>query len=534
MKRITFILIAVAICSGLFAQSTVKGYVYQDNNKNGKRDGGEKGIANVAVSNGTEVVLTDSKGVYELPVALDNIIFVVKPAGYSFQMDGNNLPRFYYIYKPKGSPQTFYKGSAPTGQLPKSLDFPLNRTSETDNFKALIFGDPQPYDPAQVEFFKQAIVADALQNSDNVLFGLSLGDLVGDDLTLHAPYKQAIKQMGLPWYNVMGNHDMNYDVRQDSLSDEAFQAHFGPNNYSFNYGKAHFIILDDILYPDPRDGKGYWGGFRKDQLDFVKNDLKYVDSDKLIVVSLHIPLNDREDGEIAFRQADRRALYDLLKKYNRVLVLSAHTHIQYQAFSGKNEGLDRENPIHEYNVGATCGDWYSGILNEKGLPVTTMRDGTPQGYAFLTVKGNEYLLDYKVTGKPADYRMSIYHPQLVPFKTTSGSYSIYANVFMATSDDVVECRIDGGKWNKMNLVSQPDPDYTHYVQDWDYLNALVPGRRPSNPINCLHLWNAGLPVNLPVGSHTIEVRTTDMFGRTYTQSSTYRIAEDPAAKISVR
>lgn len=142
MKRITFILIAVAICSGLFAQSTVKGYVYQDNNKNGKRDGGEKGIANVAVSNGTEVVLTDSKGVYELPVALDNIIFVVKPAGYSFQMDGNNLPRFYYIYKPKGSPQTFYKGSAPTGQLPKSLDFALNRTSETDNFKALILAIP--------------------------------------------------------------------------------------------------------------------------------------------------------------------------------------------------------------------------------------------------------------------------------------------------------------------------------------------------------------------------------------------------------
>jgi hypothetical protein len=59
-------------------------------------------------------------------------------------------------------------------------------------------------------------------------FGISLGDLVGDDLSLQPKYKSVISTMGLPWYNVMGNHDMNYDAKEDSLSDESFEQTFGP------------------------------------------------------------------------------------------------------------------------------------------------------------------------------------------------------------------------------------------------------------------------------------------------------------------
>src|SRR5690606_746109 len=124
------------------------------------------------------------------------------------------------------------------------------------------------------------------------VFGISLGDLVGDDLSLHPPYKDAIKQIGHPWYNVMGNHDMNYDAKIDEHPDETYEKPFGPNNFSFNYGKVHFIILDNILYPDPRDGKGYWAGFRSDQLKFVENNLKHVPKDHLIVLAFHIPLED--------------------------------------------------------------------------------------------------------------------------------------------------------------------------------------------------------------------------------------------------
>jgi hypothetical protein len=344
---------------------------------------------------------------------------------------------------------------------------------------------------------------------------------VGDNLTLHLPYKQTIRHVGIPWYNVMGNHDMNYDVKEDRLSDEAFEAHFGPNNYSFNYGKAHFIVLDDILYPHPLTGKSYWGGLRDDQMLFVENDLKYVPKDNLLVISMHIPLICSESDR-AFREADRQKLYALLKDHPNVLFLSAHTHFQEHNFAGKKQGVEREKPIHEYNVGTSCGDWYSGVLNDRGLPVSTMRDGTPPGYAFLRITGNRYVLDYKTLGKPESYQIAVYHPKAVPFKQST-SASVYANFFMGTMDDTVEYRVNQGEWTRMQRVDEFDPGYYRYVQDWDYLEHLVPGRRPSNPVPCRHLWKGRIITNLPVGEHQLEVRAKDMFNRVFVAKSVYRI-----------
>lgn len=277
------------LTAGLFslgfaqAQDFVKGIVYDDTNQNGKKDKTEIGLKNVSVSNGVDVVQTNEHGEYKLQVGNDNIIFVIKPTNYSFPLNDKNLPEFYYIHKPAGSPQLKYTTVSATGKIPKTLNFPLYKQQEDTKFKALIFGDPQAYNLDEIAYFKKGIVEDI--TADNAIkFGISLGDLVGDHLVLHKPYQDAIQQIGKPWYNVMGNHDMNYDVTVDSLSDETFEYHFGPNNYAFHYGNAYFIVLDNILYPNPNTGKGYLGGFRKDQLDFVENSLKHVSKDKLIVL----------------------------------------------------------------------------------------------------------------------------------------------------------------------------------------------------------------------------------------------------------
>jgi hypothetical protein len=62
--------------------------------------------------------------------------------------------------------------------------------------------------------------------------------------------------------------------------------------------------------------------------------------------------------------------------------LCLRIHFQRQYFYGQKDGWKQEKPHHEYNVGTTSGDWYSGELNEKGIPVSTMRDGTPKGMPF--------------------------------------------------------------------------------------------------------------------------------------------------------
>ncbi len=501
------------------AQEFAKGVVFHDTNKNGKKDKSEVGLKSVSVSNGKDVVQTNEKGEYRLPVGSDNIIFVIKPSDYSFPLNENNLPQYYYIHKPNGSPVLKYSVSLPTGKLPARLDFPMYRQDESKQFQALVFGDPQVYNLEELAFFKKGIIND-LNNGDSIAFGISLGDLVGDNLDLHAPYKDVIKQIGKPWYNVMGNHDMNYDVLSDSLSDESFEKNFGPNNYSFNYGDAHFIVLDNIIYPNPRTGKGYLGGFRKDQLDFIENDLKFVPKDKLIVLCFHIPL--KHNNSDVFRNEDRQRLFDLLAEFNHTVSMSAHTHYQQQLFYDKSEGWRQEKPHHEYNVGTTSGDWYSGLDNNQGVPQSMMRDGTPKGYAILNVKGNQYSFDYKVAGENQDYQINIIAPKAVS-KKHLGRYKLYANFFMGTANDKVKFRIDGGKWNDMKHVEIVDLAYQYEVLKFDNAIEFMDGRRPSNPVKSSHIWEIKFPNNLSQGVHNIEVEATDMFGKTHKQNTTINV-----------
>jgi len=515
------VLLACSLLSfgAIQAQEIARGIVYHDINQNGRKDRTEKGISAVTVSNGRDVVQTNAKGEYELPVGNDNIIFVVKPSGFSFPLNEKNLPQFYYVHKPKGSPQLKYTTFSATGKSPRSIDFPLYQQEENNTFKALIFGDPQAYNLDEIAYFKKGIVDDIDRNND-IAFGISLGDLVGDDLVLHMPYQDAIQQIGKPWYNVIGNHDMNFDVQTDSLSDETFEYHFGPTNYSFNYGNAHFIVLDNIIYPNPRTGKGYLGGLRKDQLDFIENNLKFVPKDKLIVLNFHIPLAHKNSD--VFRNEDRQRLFDILASYKHTVSMSAHTHYQKQIFYGKEDGWKQEIPHHEYNVGTTSGDWYSGTFNTQGVPNSTMRDGTPRGYAILNVDGNKYSFTYKVAGESKDYQIKIIAPKFIDKKHIR-RYKISANFFLGKKGDRVQYRLGTGDWKDMSYVESVDPAYQYEVLKFDNADTYIKGRRPSTPVISSHLWESKLPNKLDVGKHDLEVRATDMYGNTHTQKTSIEI-----------
>ncbi|TKC65183.1 metallophosphoesterase [Pedobacter hiemivivus] len=522
MKRVCFTALVFLASFQLQAQSTVKGFVYQDLNHNGKRDHKDLGVADVAVTNGVQVVLTDKSGLYTLPIGKDNIVSVIKPSGYKTGVNADQLPQFFYNHKPGGSPVLKYKGVLPTGVLPASVDFPLTMVKENENFKMLVFGDPQPITLKDVDYFYKGVISE-VKGIKGVEFGLSMGDLVQNKLELFTPYIKAVKDVGIPWYNLLGNHDLDFDGKADSLADETYEAHFGPANYAFNYAKVHFIVLDDILYPDPRDGKGYWGGFRKEQLDFVENELKYVPEDYLIVLAFHIPISEPKEGGDPFRDEDRQRLFDILARFPHTLSLSAHTHGQKQDFFTKEQGWKQEKPHHHYNVGTTSGNWYSGELNAKGVPVATMSDGTPKGYAFINFKQNAYTIDYKVVDMPADYQIAITAPKILE-KNKGTAAVIYANFFMGSPGDTVMCRIDSGKWTAMNYVLQNDPTFLDLIHKWDHSEVLLSGRRPGLPALCRHLWSTPVQPNLPVGDHVIEVKAIDIFGRTFTQKSSYKIA----------
>lgn len=515
----TFLAALLLYSFQLSAQQSAKGVVYEDSNRNGKRDRKEKVLSNVAVSNGREVVLTNDKGEYSLPVGEDNVIFVIKPSDYTTPVDSNNLPQFYYIHNPNGAPDLKYKGVAPTGRLPKSLDFPLYPIENKNEFKVLVFGDPQVYNLNQVEYFKKGVVEE-LKGAEGYEFGISLGDLVGNNPDLFKPYVNVIKEIGLPWYQVMGNHDINFDVPNDSLSDVSFKAQFGPNNYSFNKGKVHFIILDDILYQGQGAPRQYIGGLREDQLEFIENNLKFVPKDYLVVICVHIPLVNNQRH--AIREEDNRRLFQALKDFPHTFSMSAHTHYQAQNFIDKSFGWAQDTPHHHYNVGTTSGNWYSGELDQNGVPPATMADGTKKGYAVVTFKGNKYEIDYHVSNAPKDYKMEIFMPKVTEKRKNSRA-SMYVNYFLGGEKDTIEYSVNGGKWVQMRRTETYDPHLLMEVMRWDSSDKQLQGERPSDPNMSTHIWKAAVPSDLPVGKHRIEFRLRDMFGRSYTTAREYEI-----------
>ncbi len=142
------------------------------------------------------------------------------------------------------------------------------------------------------------------------------------------------------------------------------------------------------------------------QLEFIKNDLKFVPKDHLIVLAFHIPLRDT-------RPEDRNQLFELLKDYPNTISMSAHTHFQEQIFYANQDGWQQQKPHHEYNVGTTSGDWYSVPKDAKGAPGLYNARWYTKRLCLLHVDGNQYKFDYKVANSPKEKQIDLYHTKKV-------------------------------------------------------------------------------------------------------------------------
>ncbi len=97
MIRLMVFLLSITIVSFSSSQ-TATGYVYYDRNENGIMEDGEEGLSGVCVSNGTDVVQTDSDGKWKLPVSDDTGIFLIKPANYSVPVNYDMVPQYFYLH----------------------------------------------------------------------------------------------------------------------------------------------------------------------------------------------------------------------------------------------------------------------------------------------------------------------------------------------------------------------------------------------------------------------------------------------------
>ena len=519
-------------------KNIAKGAVYHDINGNNTMDNNEPGIPNVYVSNGVEIVKTDKNGKYSIPVSEDAIIFVIKPRDWMTPLNELNLPQFYYIHKPYGSPNNFtFKGVDATGPLPKNINFPLYAERGNSDFKMIVFGDPQPYNLEEVDFFSENIISE-LVGIKGVEFGMTMGDIVGDNLDLLKPINQAVSKIGVPWYNVLGNHDVNFQADRDELSDETFERIYGPPNYAFVYGDVHFIVVDNVIMNDPVGDRGYIGGLRPDQIEFVRNYLKLVSRDDLIVLTMHIPLVQHE----RFRESDQKELFSLLSEFPNTLSISAHSHTQNNTFFHEESShWIGEVPHHHFNVGTTSGNWWNGLRDENDIPLNMMRDGTPNGYSFITFNGTNYIIDWKVSGKPDDYKMNIHTPRGIKVDSSSSTL-LTVNFFNGSEQSELSFRVLGEtELKKMEKVSAKDPFYSLIYERFENFNSLKIKelwekdpelKNKSYPLikrmyeanNSTHLWQSKIGKSLSEGIHIIEVNAKDRYGRLFTDYHSIRIS----------
>lgn len=344
-----------------------------------------QGVQGVAVSDGRMVAQTNSSGEFELISGTDrDFVFVSLPAGYEIQKQANGSASFFQRIDPTKSEQ--------------NISFDLKKSANSDeNHHFLLLSDTQIQDAYEADQLLTVAAPDVQKTiaslNDPNIFGIGCGDLVFDRLELFKEYNQSIQMYDIPFFQVIGNHDLDFGGRSDATTTGTFKGHFGPTYYSWNRGEVHYIVLDDVFYLGV--GTKYIGHIPEEQLAWLEQDLKLVEKGKTVVVSLHIPsytgavtrYPDRDS--IGGTVSNREHLYRMLEGYNAHL-MSGHTHFNDNMISGH---------VYEHCHGTVCGAWWSGPI---------CYDGTPNGYAVYESKGSELQWKYKGTGLDINEQFRVY------------------------------------------------------------------------------------------------------------------------------
>jgi hypothetical protein len=531
-----FVALAALLVAGAASAGTARGTVFDDLDRDGVRDAGERGLPGVAVSNGVDVVATDDEGGYRIELDPGAVLFVTKPAGWAVPVDADGLPRFYYVHSPDGTPPELglrYPGIAPTGPLPEAIDFPLHRVQDPDRFRVVWFADTQPQTPAELDYIRDDVIAELV--GVDAAFGITVGDIVYDEMSLFPRQNRMIGRIGIPWYNVPGNHELNFQAPDNRHARETFKRVFGPPYFSFEYGKVHFVALDDVYYlgkdagndvPHLRGVGNYQGRIEGDQLAWLAADLARVPADRLIVLASHIPprsyeFPERENSNLM----ELEPLFRVLEDRAHVLWIAGHMHVAEHHWFGADDGWRGDEPLHAHSLSAVCGSWWTGPFDERGIPVSEQRDGSPNGYYLMDVDGNRATMRFRAASRSPEHQMRIvldawFHQYSAPYGYRQGQLSrgpvgvdqlpstdVVVNLFDGGPRSRVELSVDGGPAVTMRRVRRNDPYVEEHFQR--HADTLKPWLRVTASS---HVWVADLPADLAPGAHSLTVTAVDDYG----------------------
>jgi hypothetical protein len=518
---------------------TARGTVWLDRNANGLRDRNERGIAGVKVSNGRDVVKTDRQGRYVIPLPTESILYITKPAAYNVPVNAANLPQFYYIHYPTGTPDIAawsFPVIEPTGPLPQAIDFALLPGQVEPAFRALAFADPQTATDEHLDMMRKDIIDPLVGNPHDASFAVVAGDVVNDNLALYERHNRLMAQLGVPIWNVPGNHDLNFDAPDATYSTETYRSIFGPDYYSFDYGRIHVLALNNVDWRGR--GNGYRGFLSEKQLAWIANDLRDVPRDNLIVVLTHIPLITDADGDGSAERPRREgtntvnlpALLELLAPFKRVYGIAGHDTSNSWKFEVNHAHGWHGYPFIAHTLAEVRGNgWERGPRDDRGVRAATMQDGNPNGYYVMTFDGAEVTPRFFPANTPAGRRMRVtLDPALVRpdgvsdvmldrGRLTPGAKAV-VNLYDGGARDRITVSIDGAEPVAMTHVLRTDP----------YMEAMYRAHEGgpdafSRPTVSSHIWEVDLPPRLAPGIHVLRFESVDEFGLTASESFTFEI-----------
>lgn len=504
-------------------------------------------LEGVVVSDGCSSVKTDNQGRYYLPADLEtaHYVMVSTPSTYSAPVEDGHAIFWKWL-----------KDCAKDTNGKYVADFTLEKIANPNRYKVLMFADPQPRKKtANLDKFAYSSLAlcddmyldmkeYVLSNKNCLVYGIGLGDIVHQDLTLLKQYRNGMSTTGVTTYNVIGNHDQGHELNMsDEVASKEYEAVMGPVNYSFNLGNVHYLMLDNMMSQDGMYSDECATGLTDEIWEWVKSDLAHVSLDTPLMVCAHSPMMMKEDG-VNRSGSHLNDLRYLLSKYKKAYVWAGHTHTTFNY-------VDTSNPVIEtHTVSRVTGTlWNNEYLGANG---------TPRGYVVVDYNNGEiswkfkpmyyqrgsyggYQMggdvpeykwrdwDYdasgkaimKSTGKPLDetYQMQVFPP----YTYDTGDKNIYVNVFLW--DELWQSprlTVDGMP-SVMKRVIEKDFCYSfsdweitnfyHTKGNWSWVNEnFVPDKNNNHSmfrayVDCEH------------GSGTVSVK--DRFGNTHTATITW-------------
>ncbi len=447
-------------------QGMITGYV---------RSTSGEAIAGVVVSDGLNAAKTDRDGRYTLPWDQDEyapkFVFVSTPREYSAPVVGG-LPVFYKSWE--------------QCKTLESVDFELEPNPSPDHYTLFMAADPQirkkSWGSDKVAYHSIDAMDDLFRDlreysstlAGRKCYGMVLGDIVHEDMTLFPTHMAACATLNFPMYSVIGNHDHHTTAKGEDAQHEPFERHLGPRNYSVNLGKFHVISLDNfLLNPDNiRELDAY--GLSDSDMEWLRNDLLYVSEDTQLIVCSHCTMFVKSSGNDTSDSAPNGRNYaDLLSRYAKVYNFAGHAHASFNYVYARESGLSNV----EVHILARSG----GIL---WLNEYMANGGTPRGYLVCDVDGENIKWKWKVipylSGEnqmspvPSyTYRLWSYNNgvayignelmkesyQITPYdRDAYPDGKVYASIYMwdeLWGDPYL--KVDGGVTYKMERVPRNDP-----------------------------------------------------------------------------